>query len=71
MALVDVLVSSLVKTIFGTLNSLALREYELTSNLETELQNLESTLTTIQAVLQDAEQKQWKNEAVKNWLRKL
>ncbi|KAK9034952.1 hypothetical protein V6N11_077004 [Hibiscus sabdariffa] len=67
----DVLVSSLVKTIFGTLNSLALREYEIASNLETELQNLESTLTTIQAVLQDAEQKQWKNEAVKNWLRKL
>ncbi|XP_039054511.1 putative disease resistance protein RGA1 [Hibiscus syriacus] len=67
----DVFVSSLVKTIFGTLNSLALHEYEIASNLETELQNLESTLTTIQAVLQDAEQKQWKSEAVKNWLRKL
>jgi len=39
--------------------------------LKAELQNLESTLTTVQAVRQDAEQKQWKSEAVKNWLRKL
>lgn len=39
--------------------------------LKAELQNLESTLTTVQAVRQDAEQKQWKSEAAKNWLRKL
>ncbi|XVF71540.1 hypothetical protein PTKIN_Ptkin12aG0046100 [Pterospermum kingtungense] len=30
-----------------------------------------STVTTIQAVLQDAEEKQWKSEAIKNWLGKL
>ncbi|XVF20704.1 hypothetical protein REPUB_Repub12eG0025400 [Reevesia pubescens] len=69
----DALVSTLVtvRTILGTLNSLALREYEIASNLQTELGKLESTLSTIQAVLQDAEQKQWKSEAVNNWLRKL
>ncbi|WRX22673.1 NB-ARC - like 10 [Theobroma cacao] len=67
----DVLVSTLVRTILGNLNSLALREIEVASNLKTELENLESTLTTIQAVLQDAEQKQWRSEAVQNWLRKL
>ncbi|KAL1072916.1 hypothetical protein V6Z11_D11G185500 [Gossypium hirsutum] len=67
----DVFVSSLVSTILGNLNSLALREFEIASNLETDLQDLESTLSTIQAVLQDAEQKQWRSEAVRNWLRKL
>lgn len=35
----------------------------------TELDNLERTLSTIQTVLRDAEEKQWKSEAVKNWLR--
>ncbi|KAB2057566.1 hypothetical protein ES319_A11G177600v1 [Gossypium barbadense] len=67
----DVFVSSLVSTILGNLNSLALREFEIASNLETDLQDLGSTLSTIQAVLQDAEQKQWRSEAVRNWLRKL
>ncbi|KAK8327369.1 hypothetical protein V6Z11_A11G177800, partial [Gossypium hirsutum] len=33
--------------------------------------NLTNTLTTIQAVLHDAEEKQWKSEAIKNWLGKL
>uniref|UniRef100_A0A2K1YAU9 Disease resistance N-terminal domain-containing protein n=1 Tax=Populus trichocarpa TaxID=3694 RepID=A0A2K1YAU9_POPTR len=63
----DELVSTLVNTILGNLNTLALEELGVAA----ELQNLESTLTTVQAVRQDAEQKQWKSEAVKNWLRKL
>ncbi|KAL9381287.1 hypothetical protein Peur_026944 [Populus x canadensis] len=67
----DVLVSALVSAILGNLNSLVLKEFGVAGGLKTELENLESTLTTIQAVLQDAEEKQWKSEAVKNWLRKL
>ncbi|XP_055960208.1 putative disease resistance protein RGA4 [Mercurialis annua] len=64
----DALVSALASTILTNLNSLIHGE---TAGSQSELQNLESTLTTIQAVLHDAEEQQWKSEAVKNWLRKL
>ncbi|XWS30765.1 hypothetical protein CRYUN_Cryun23aG0017600 [Craigia yunnanensis] len=67
----DVLVSTVVRTILGNLTSLALCKFEIASSLKSELENLEGTLSNIQAVLQDAEQKQWRSEAVKNWLRKL
>jgi structure-specific endonuclease subunit SLX1 len=67
----DALVSTLVNTILGNLNTPALEELGVAGGLKAEHQNLESTLTTVQAVRQDAEQKQWKSEAVKNWLRKL
>ncbi|XVE91608.1 hypothetical protein REPUB_Repub01dG0024800 [Reevesia pubescens] len=67
----DALVSALVNTILENLNSSSMKEIGLVGGLKTELENLESTLTTIQAVLQDAEEKQWKSEAVKNWLGKL
>ncbi|KAF7143911.1 hypothetical protein RHSIM_Rhsim05G0052600 [Rhododendron simsii] len=67
----DVLLSSLLQAIFTNLTSLALQEFGITWGLKTELKNLESTLSTIQAVLVDAEAKQWTSETVKNWLRKL
>ncbi|KAK8626944.1 hypothetical protein V6N13_134573 [Hibiscus sabdariffa] len=67
----DALVSALVSTILNNLDSLFREEVGLAGSLKTDLENLQSTFTTIQAVLHDAEQKQWKNEAVKNWLRKL
>ncbi|KAK8626934.1 hypothetical protein V6N13_134563 [Hibiscus sabdariffa] len=67
----DALVSALVSTILNNLNSLFLEEVRLAGSLRTELESLQSTFTTIQAVLHDAEQKQWKNEAIKNWLGKL
>ncbi|KAL7250455.1 hypothetical protein ACSBR1_012464 [Camellia fascicularis] len=35
------------------------------------MNKLSSTLTTIQAVLEDAEQKQFQDKAIQNWLRKL
>ncbi|KAF7130389.1 hypothetical protein RHSIM_Rhsim10G0074500 [Rhododendron simsii] len=46
-------------------------DFGIAWGLEAELKNLESTLSSIQAVLVDAEAKQWTSEAVKNWLRKL
>lgn len=39
--------------------------------LGTELEKIKSTVSTIQAVLPDARKKQWKNEAVKDWLKKI
>ncbi|XP_052885770.1 putative disease resistance protein RGA4 [Gossypium arboreum] len=56
----DSLVSALLNTIFDNLNSLSREGIRLAGSLKTEVQTLESTLTTIQAVLHDAEQKQWK-----------
>ena len=67
----DVLLSALVTTILDNLNSLSLKEIGIAGALKTELENLDSTLSTIHAVLQEAEEKQWKNEAIKNWLGKL
>ncbi|KAI8534504.1 hypothetical protein RHMOL_Rhmol10G0095000 [Rhododendron molle] len=67
----DVLLSSLLRTILTNLTSSALQQFGIAWGLETELQNLASTLSTIQAVLVDAEAKQWTNEAVRDWLRKL
>ncbi|KAL7169401.1 hypothetical protein ACSBR2_034445 [Camellia fascicularis] len=67
----DLLISPLVTSILRTLNSLVLKEFGIAWGLKTELEKLESTLSTIQAVLQDAETKRGKSEALKNWLRKL
>ncbi|CAL5422965.1 unnamed protein product [Camellia sinensis] len=67
----DLLISPLVRSILATLNSLVLKEFGIAWGLKTELENLKSTLSTIQAVLQDAETKRGKSETLKNWLRKL
>ncbi|XP_050263012.1 putative disease resistance protein RGA3 [Quercus robur] len=67
----DVLLSALMSSMVRTLNARALQEFGVAWGLSTELEKLESTLSTIQAVLQDAEEKQWKSEAIGNWLRKL
>ncbi|KAI9379725.1 hypothetical protein POPTR_017G136266v4 [Populus trichocarpa] len=52
----------------GNLNSPILQELGLAGGLTTELENLKRTFRTIQAVLQDAEEKQWKSEPIKVWL---
>ncbi|KAG8489883.1 hypothetical protein CXB51_015978 [Gossypium anomalum] len=67
----DALVSAVLNTISDNLNSLSREGIRLAGSLKTEVQTLESTLTTIQAVLHDAEQKQWKSKAIQNWLGKL
>ncbi|KAK8626938.1 hypothetical protein V6N13_134567 [Hibiscus sabdariffa] len=67
----DALVSALVSTILNNLDSLFREEVGLAGSLKTELESLQRTFTTIQAVLHDAEQKQWKSEAIKIWLRNL
>ncbi|KAB2076054.1 hypothetical protein ES319_A06G013600v1 [Gossypium barbadense] len=67
----EVFLSPLVGAMLDGLNSWSLKGLELAGSLKTEVESLESTLTTIQAVLQDAEEKQRKSEAIKNWLGKL
>ncbi|OMP11692.1 Disease resistance protein [Corchorus capsularis] len=67
----DALLSAVATTILDNINSFWLQEFGINGGLKTELERLHSTLTTIHAVLMDAEEKQWKSEAVKNWLRKL
>ncbi|KAL4279652.1 hypothetical protein GQ457_03G003650 [Hibiscus cannabinus] len=67
----DALVSALASTILNNLDSLFREEVGLAGSLKTELESLQRTFTTIQAVLHDAEQKQWKSEAIKIWLRNL
>jgi hypothetical protein len=67
----DILLSALVNSVVGNLNSSVLKEIESAWGLSSELDNLRSTLSTIEAVLQDAEEKQWNDKPVRNWLGKL
>ena len=70
-AMADAVVSALVSPILENLSLQALKEAGLAWGLDTELENLESTFAIVQAVLQDAEEKQWKNRALEIWLRRL
>jgi hypothetical protein len=60
----DAILSALASKIMGNLNSPILQELGLAGGLKTELENLNNMLRTIQAVLQDAEEKQWKSEPI-------
>ncbi|XP_052304195.1 putative disease resistance protein RGA4 isoform X2 [Populus trichocarpa] len=70
-AMADAVLSALASTIMGNLNSSFLQELGLAGSMETERENLNRTIRTIRAVLQDAEEKQWKSEPIKVWLRDL
>ncbi|KAK4426587.1 putative disease resistance protein RGA1 [Sesamum alatum] len=67
----DGLVSAVVETVLGILSSAALQEIGAIWGLKNELDSLESILRTVQLVLQDAETKQRKSQALQNWLWKL
>ncbi|KAF3449631.1 hypothetical protein FNV43_RR10362 [Rhamnella rubrinervis] len=53
------------------LNTLIQKELGLLWGVNKDMERLSSTLTTICAVLEDAEEKQLKEKAIKNWLEKL
>lgn len=57
--------------VLENLNSLIQRNFGLLWVVNKEMDKLSSTLSTILAVLEDAEEKQLKDRAIKNWLRKL
>ncbi|XP_077214996.1 putative disease resistance protein RGA3 [Tasmannia lanceolata] len=67
----DLLLSPLVDTIVGKLMDSVIQEIKLLWGVDEEVKNLSTTLSSIQAVLQDAEEQQVSSNAVKNWLRKL
>ncbi|KAK4595279.1 hypothetical protein RGQ29_013639 [Quercus rubra] len=62
---------ALVSAIKDQLSSLITSEFTSIANVKGEVQKLESKLHTIQAMLNDAEKRQVKEEAVKLWLDKL
>ncbi|KAL5980744.1 hypothetical protein ACLOJK_028654 [Asimina triloba] len=67
----EVLLSPLLDLIFGNLASSAMQELQLGWGVDEELQKLKSTLSAIQAVLEDAEEKHFHSNALRDWLQKL
>ena len=63
--------SALLSAIMERLGSLISSEFKLTVTVKEEVRKLETKFRTIQAVLNDAEKRQLKEEAVKLWLDKL
>ncbi|XP_075643226.1 putative disease resistance protein RGA1 [Castanea sativa] len=59
------------KKVLEVVGSLAFQEIKLTCGVKAELENLKSTVSTIQAVLLDAEKQGSHNNEVKDWLNKL
>ncbi|XP_028116204.1 putative disease resistance protein RGA4 [Camellia sinensis] len=57
--------------VLKNLNSLIQNEVGLLCGVNTEMKKLSSTLSTIQAVLEDAEQKQLQDKVIQNWLKEL
>ncbi|XP_038688507.1 putative disease resistance protein RGA3 [Tripterygium wilfordii] len=62
---------SIAEKVLGKIASLALQEVCLAWGLESDLKKMEENLTTIKAVLLDAEQKQAKNHELGLWLGRL
>ncbi|XP_023910093.2 putative disease resistance protein RGA3 [Quercus suber] len=62
---------ALLSAIVEKLGTFISSEFALTGSVEKEVQKLETKFRTIQAVLNDAEKRQLKEEAVKLWLDKL
>ncbi|KAL8151028.1 hypothetical protein V2J09_020836 [Rumex salicifolius] len=59
------------KIILGQLAPLAIKELKLALGLEDEVDRIKSNLSSIQAVLRDAEKQQTTSESIKNWLSNL
>ncbi|XP_058079914.1 putative disease resistance protein RGA3 [Magnolia sinica] len=67
----ELVVSGLLQVIIERLASPILEQCELLWGVRDEIENLSSKLSTIQAVLEDAEEQQVKSKALQNWLGKL
>ncbi|XP_059656956.1 putative disease resistance protein RGA3 [Cornus florida] len=62
---------ALLQVVLDNLNSMIQREFGLLWGVDKEMKNLSSKLSTIKAVLEDAELKQLQEKPIKIWLRKL
>ncbi|KAJ0735487.1 putative virus X resistance protein-like, coiled-coil [Helianthus annuus] len=67
----DAFVSVIVKEVVRTLGSVATQELALLRGLQGDILSLKNDFEQIQAVLQDAEEKRVKNNAVEVWLKRL
>ncbi|KAM3741737.1 hypothetical protein ACB098_07G019500 [Castanea mollissima] len=67
----DLLLSALVSTVVRNLNTSALQEFGVAWGLGAELDNLKSTMSAIRSAVKCAEEKQWNNEVIMDWLGKL
>ncbi|KAA8518161.1 hypothetical protein F0562_015635 [Nyssa sinensis] len=62
---------NITERVLSKLGSLALDEVSLAWDIKTELKRLENTLSTLRAVILDADEQQAKNHEVRDWLEKL
>ncbi|PHT54558.1 hypothetical protein CQW23_09020 [Capsicum baccatum] len=62
---------NIIERVLAKVSSIAVYEISLAWNVKTDLRKLQSTLSTIKAVLLDANEKQAKNHEVRDWLEKL
>jgi hypothetical protein len=67
----EVVLFDIAASIIKSSGSLALQQIGLLWGFKDELKKLKNTVSTIQAVLLDAEEQQAHNHAVKDWLGKL
>ncbi|XP_059450848.1 putative disease resistance protein RGA3 [Corylus avellana] len=67
----EIVLYDTVGSIIRSLSSLSLQEIGVLWGFKNELRKLGDTVSTIQAVLLDSEEKQAHNHAIKDWLRKL
>ncbi|KAJ6370958.1 hypothetical protein OIU77_001461 [Salix suchowensis] len=67
----DAVASALGSLILGNLNTRVLEELGLVFGLQTEFEKLKRTFMRVQAVLKDAEEKQWKDKDIRIWLQDL
>ncbi|KAL6985651.1 hypothetical protein U1Q18_019026 [Sarracenia purpurea var. burkii] len=62
---------SVLPALFQNLNFLIQKEFGLLWGVDKEMKRLSSTLSVIQSVIEDAEEKQFRDKAVRDWLQKL
>ncbi|KAL5993693.1 hypothetical protein ACLOJK_040946 [Asimina triloba] len=67
----EAIISPLLDVIFGNLASAATQELQMAWGVDEEIGNLKSSFSAIQAVLEDAEERQFESKAVQDWLQKL
>ena len=67
----DAILYGIARKIIETLGSSTLKQIGSIWGVKDDLRKMKNTVSTIQAVLQDAEEQQDKNHQVKDWLMKL
>ncbi|XP_042498599.1 putative disease resistance protein RGA4 [Macadamia integrifolia] len=64
-------IDAVLRVVLQNINSLLQQEFGLVWGVDQEMRRLSDTLATIRDVLEDAEKKQFKDKAIKSWLKKL